>query len=137
MPGSGRPSAEPGGPAADEGGVRAQRHDRARPARPRGPRRRPPVQLGPREYQILAVLLAHPGRLVTRGRLLRAVWGEAYAGEDHYVHVYVEPAPQEAGRADPGGELADLIVTEAGRRLPRPGGRQPRRRATDHILSRS
>ena len=49
------------------------------------------VGLVPREFQILAELMAHPGRLVTRGRLLRAVWGEAYSGEDHCIHVYVEP----------------------------------------------
>ena len=29
------------------------------------------------------------GRLVTKGRLLRAVWGEAYQGEDSYVYVHV------------------------------------------------
>ncbi len=72
------------------------------------------VQLGPREYQILAVLLAHPGRLVTRGRLLRAVWGEAYVGEDHYVHVYLSQLRRKLATADPAGELADLIVTEPG-----------------------
>ena len=33
--------------------------------------------------------MANPGRLVTHGRLLRAVWGEAYQGERHYVHVHV------------------------------------------------
>ena len=72
------------------------------------------IQLGPREYQILAVLLANPGRLVTRGRLLRAVWGEAYAGEDHYVHVYLSQLRKKLAAADPAGELADLIVTEPG-----------------------
>ena len=73
-----------------------------------------PVQLGPREFQILAVFLANPGRVVTRGRLLRAVWGEAYAGEDHYVHVYVSQLRKKLAAADPPGELADLIVTEPG-----------------------
>ncbi|HSS36782.1 MAG TPA: response regulator transcription factor [Patescibacteria group bacterium] len=73
-----------------------------------------PIQLGPREYQILEVFLANPGRLVTRGRLLRAVWGEAYAGEDHYVHVYVSQLRKKLATAAPRGELADLITTEPG-----------------------
>ena len=47
------------------------------------------VDLTPREYEMLKVMLAHRGRLLTRGRLLRAVWGEAYAEEAHYLHVYV------------------------------------------------
>jgi len=72
------------------------------------------VQLGPREYQILAVLLEEPGRLVTRGRLLRAVWGEAYRDEDHYVHVYVSQLRKKLAAADPDGTLAGLIATEPG-----------------------
>jgi two-component system KDP operon response regulator KdpE len=73
-----------------------------------------PVVLTPREFEVLRVLLAHRGRLVTRGRLLRAVWGEAYSGEDHYVHVYVSQVRRKLGDADRDGGLADLIVTEPG-----------------------
>ena len=73
-----------------------------------------PLELVPREYQILAVLLGNPGRLVTRGRILRAVWGEAYAGADHYVHVYVSQLRRKLAAADPRGTLRDLIVTEPG-----------------------
>ena len=72
------------------------------------------VALVPREFQILAELMAHPGRLVTRGRLLRAVWGEAYSGEDHYIHVYVSQIRKKLAAADPDGELADLLVAEPG-----------------------
>jgi two-component system KDP operon response regulator KdpE len=72
------------------------------------------VDLSPREFQTLAVLLAQPGRLVTRGRLLRAVWGEAYSGEDNYVHVYVSHIRRKLAAVDELGELADLLVTEPG-----------------------
>lgn len=72
------------------------------------------VALVPREFQILAELAAHPGRLVTRGRLLRAVWGEAYSGEDHYIHVYVSQIRKKLAAADPDGELSDLLVAEPG-----------------------
>lgn len=72
------------------------------------------VELSPREFEVLRVLLAQRGRLVTRGRLLRAVWGEAYSGEDHYVHVYVSQIRRKLGAADPEGALRDLIATEPG-----------------------
>ena len=72
------------------------------------------VDLTPREFEVLRVFLAHPGRLVTRGRLLRAVWGEAYSGEDHYVHVFVSQVRRKLATADPTGDLRDLITTEPG-----------------------
>lgn len=72
------------------------------------------VDLTPREFEILRVLLANQGRLVTKGRLLRAVWGEAYQGEDSYVYVHVSQLRRKIGAADPDGKLRDLIVTEPG-----------------------
>jgi two-component system KDP operon response regulator KdpE len=73
-----------------------------------------PVDLTPREFEILRVLLTHAGRLVTKGRLLRAVWGEAYQGEDSYVYVHVSQLRRKLAAADPSGALRDLIVTEPG-----------------------
>ncbi len=73
-----------------------------------------PVHLTPREFELLRVLLAHPGRVVTKGRLLRAVWGVAYAEEGHYVHVYVNRLRRKLAAADPTGTAADLIATEPG-----------------------
>ncbi|MEA2605580.1 MAG: two-component system, OmpR family, operon response regulator KdpE, partial [Chloroflexota bacterium] len=73
-----------------------------------------PVALAPREFELLRVLLDHPGRLVTRGRILRAVWGAAYDDESHYIHVYVSQLRRKLARADPDGCLADLFVAEPG-----------------------
>jgi two-component system, OmpR family, KDP operon response regulator KdpE len=73
-----------------------------------------PVPLTPREFEILRVFLAHQGRLVTRGRLLRAVWGQAYQEENHYVHVYVSKLRRKLAAADPSGDLQDLVVAEPG-----------------------
>jgi two-component system KDP operon response regulator KdpE len=72
------------------------------------------VDLTPREFEILRVLLAHSGRLVTKGRLLRAVWGEAYQGEDSYIYVHVSQLRRKLAAADPSGALRDLILTEPG-----------------------
>jgi two-component system KDP operon response regulator KdpE len=73
-----------------------------------------PVELTPREYALLKALLEHRGRVVTRGRLLRAVWGEAYADEAHYLHVYVSRLRRKLAAADPTGTVPALIVAEAG-----------------------
>ena len=73
-----------------------------------------PVELTPREYELLKVMLAAPGRLLTRGRLLRAVWGTAYSDESHYLHVYVSRIRRKLAAADPDGRIGDLIVAEPG-----------------------
>jgi two-component system KDP operon response regulator KdpE len=73
-----------------------------------------PLALTPREFEILRVFLANPGRLVTMGRLLRAVWGQAYQGEHHYVHVYVSRLRRKIAALDAEGDLRDLVVAEPG-----------------------
>jgi two-component system, OmpR family, KDP operon response regulator KdpE len=72
------------------------------------------VDLTPREFEILRVLLAHLGAIVTKGQLLRSVWGEAYRGEDAYVYVHVSQLRRKLAAADKSGALQKLIVTEPG-----------------------
>ena len=73
-----------------------------------------PVELTPREYELLKTLLANQGRVVTKQRLLRAVWGSAYAGEGHYLHVYVSRLRRKLEAADPDGTTRRLITAEPG-----------------------
>jgi two-component system KDP operon response regulator KdpE len=73
-----------------------------------------PVDLTPREYELLKVLLAHAGRVVTSGKLLRAVWGSAYTEEGHYVHVYVSRLRRKLAAADPTGAAGRIVVNEPG-----------------------
>ena len=102
------------GPASDVGGrivvgplvFDAVRHELSVGGRP--------VALTPREFDLLRVLLGEQGRVVTKGKLLRAVWGQAYQGEDSYVYVHVSQLRNKLAAADPAGELRDLIVTEPG-----------------------
>ena len=72
------------------------------------------LHLTPREYELLKALIANAGRVVSRGRLLRAVWGVEYANESHYLHVHVAGIRRRIASADPEGYLADLIVAEPG-----------------------
>jgi two-component system KDP operon response regulator KdpE len=68
------------------------------------------LDLTPREYELLKVLLGRAGSVVTRGRLLRAVWGAAYSEESHYLHVYVSRLRRKLAEAG----AADVIVAEPG-----------------------
>jgi two-component system KDP operon response regulator KdpE len=72
------------------------------------------LDLTPREYELLKVMLGQPGRILTKGRLLRAVWGTAYDEEAHYLHVYVSRLRRKLMAADPSGRAAALIVSEPG-----------------------
>ena len=72
------------------------------------------VELTPREFELLRVLLTHRGRVVTKGRLLRAVWGEVYQGEDSYVYVHVSQLRRKLAAADRAGVIGGLILTEPG-----------------------
>lgn len=72
------------------------------------------VHFTPREYELLKTLLANVGRVASRGRLLRAVWGQSYANEGHYLHVHVGAIRRKLSEADPSGRLRGLIVAEPG-----------------------
>jgi two-component system KDP operon response regulator KdpE len=72
------------------------------------------LDLTPREYELLKQMLASPGRVLTRGRLLRAVWGTSYGDEGHYLHVYVSRLRRKLAAADPDGDSRDLVVAEPG-----------------------
>jgi two-component system KDP operon response regulator KdpE len=102
------------GPSADEAGVVALGPLHVDVARHTVDVGGTPVRLTPHEFEVLKVLTTHAGRLVTHGRLLRAVWGTAYAEEGHYLHVYVSQIRHKLAAADSTGELRGLIVSEPG-----------------------
>jgi two-component system KDP operon response regulator KdpE len=102
------------GPAADTAGVVTLGPVRIDLARREATAAGTRLDLTPREYELLKTLLAQPGRVLTRGRLLRAVWGQAYAQEGHYLHVYVSRLRRKLAEADPSGVSRDLIVAEPG-----------------------
>lgn len=58
------------------------------------------IHLRPKEFQLLAMLAAHPGRAYSRRQLLDRVWGRAHGGDPRTIDVHVrwlrakiEPAP--------------------------------------------
>jgi two-component system OmpR family response regulator len=48
-----------------------------------------PVELSPTEFRLLAYLMRHQGRVLTRAQLLENVWGWDYAGQSQIVETYV------------------------------------------------
>src|SRR5215510_2875123 len=48
-----------------------------------------PVELSKTEFQLLAYLMRHQGRVLTRAQLLENVWGWDYAGESQIVETYI------------------------------------------------
>jgi two-component system KDP operon response regulator KdpE len=47
------------------------------------------VSLTPIEYDLLRLLAANEGKLMTHPTILREIWGPAYREESNYVHVYI------------------------------------------------
>ncbi len=102
------------GPAADHEGVLQVRTIRLDATRREVTVAGRPVDLTPREFELLRALLHNRGRLVAQAHLLRAVWGQAYATEAHYLHVYVSRLRRKLDAADPSGAASSLIVAEPG-----------------------
>ena len=48
-----------------------------------------PVELRPREFELLEFLMRHPGQALTREMILEGVWGYSYAGETRTVDVHI------------------------------------------------
>ncbi len=69
------------------------------------------VKLTPREFDLLAFLARHGGKVVTHRHILRSVWGPAHEHDTQYLRVYVGQlrAKIEDDPANPA-----LIVTEPG-----------------------
>ena len=47
------------------------------------------VALSPTEFRLLATLAEHPGEVIPSKALIARVWGNQYAGETHYLRLYV------------------------------------------------
>jgi two-component system, OmpR family, KDP operon response regulator KdpE len=69
------------------------------------------VRLTPTEYAVLDILARYAGKIVTRERLLKEVWGPAGEAEEGNLRVYINSLRKKI-EADPAAP--ELIVTEAG-----------------------
>jgi two-component system, OmpR family, KDP operon response regulator KdpE len=69
------------------------------------------VTLTPNEFDLLRVLAQNEGKLLTHRMILQEVWGPAYGGESHYLHVYVS---QLRRKLEPDPARPKYLLTEPG-----------------------
>lgn len=69
------------------------------------------VRLTPTEWNVLEMLVRHPGRLVSQQQLLREVWGPTYETETNYLRVYLA---QLRRKLEPDPARPRHLITEPG-----------------------
>jgi two-component system KDP operon response regulator KdpE len=70
------------------------------------------VHLTPTEYELLRLLMSHPGRVFTQRHLLSAVWGPEYQDESHILRTFVHQLRAKLSAVDP--SAATLVVNDPG-----------------------
>jgi two-component system KDP operon response regulator KdpE len=66
------------------------------------------LELTGREFDLLAYLARHAGKVCTHEMILRDVWGSAYGAEAHYLRVYAHRLRRKLGAA------GEMLRTQAG-----------------------
>lgn len=67
------------------------------------------VSLTAREFEILALLMAHPKKVFTREQVYSNVWGEEFMGDDNTVNVHISNLRSKLGKASPGEEYIKTV----------------------------
>ena len=69
------------------------------------------AKLTRKEFEVLAVLARHAGRLVTRKQLLMTIWGPAHVEDTHYLRIAIGHIREKVGDD---ASNPKLILTEPG-----------------------
>lgn len=69
------------------------------------------IKLTPTEYELIKIMAQHAGRVLTHKQLLKAVWGNSYNEDTHYIRVYIGQLRRKI-EADPAQPR--YIITESG-----------------------
>ena len=72
-----------------------------------------PIALGPKEYQLLSVLIERPGRVFSRAQLLDLVWGHGVYVEERTIDVHLSRVRKSLNHAKD-GIAPNLIRTVRG-----------------------
>lgn len=63
------------------------------------------------EYNLLALLIRHQGRVLTHQFILREIWGPGYTAQSQYLRVYIG---QLRKKIEDNPNTPELIHTESG-----------------------
>jgi two-component system KDP operon response regulator KdpE len=69
------------------------------------------VRLTPTEWQLVELLVRHPGRLVSQRQLLQEVWGPTYREETNYLRIFIA---QIRRKLEPDPAHPRYFITEPG-----------------------
>jgi two-component system, OmpR family, KDP operon response regulator KdpE len=69
------------------------------------------IHLTPIEFDLLAMLAEHAGRLVTHRQLLHTVWGPGYENETHYLRVHIAHI---RAKIEPDPSRPRYVITDPG-----------------------
>ncbi|MBE0464630.1 MAG: response regulator transcription factor [Halomonadaceae bacterium] len=69
------------------------------------------IHLTPKEFAVLAQLMANAGRIVTQTQLLRDIWGPSHREDTHYLRIVVSKLRQ---KLSDDSQFPTLIQTEPG-----------------------
>jgi two-component system KDP operon response regulator KdpE len=69
------------------------------------------VHLTPKEFDLLATLMRHPGRVLTHRHVLNALWGPAHVADTQYLRVFIGQLRQ---KIEPDPAEPHWIFTEPG-----------------------
>lgn len=69
------------------------------------------IKLTPKEFELLAFMVRHAGRVVTHRQILAAVWGPAHTSDTQYLRVYIGQLRQ---KIETRADEPQIILTEPG-----------------------
>lgn len=70
-----------------------------------------PVALSRKEFALLALLAGQPGRLLTQGQILKALWGPSHGQDAHYLRILVSKLRH---KLNDDASQPSYIITEPG-----------------------
>ncbi len=67
------------------------------------------VDLAKREFEILRLLMSHPGKVFTKNNLYESVWGGEFLGDDNTVSVHISKIRAKLNAVSPGTEYIQTV----------------------------
>lgn len=67
------------------------------------------IELTAKEYEILKMLIKHPGKVYTKSNLYEAIWEEEYLGDDNAIKTHMSNLRSKLKKVDPENEYIETL----------------------------